>query len=191
VDSEARLAERARSGDLSALAELVKANYSFLYSYLLKITLNPDQAADFTQDTLLRAVEKIRQYDGKAKFSTWLIAVATRIVIDSQRRKGTERKLLREKVREEESGRLLRWKLESSGAEWLDVLDALSLMPPEMRLAVVLKHYYGCTQQEIAALADIPEGTVKSRVHLGLKWLRKELTEHEATEQAKSAPSRR
>lgn len=175
-----RLAERARSGDVNALAELLKENYSFLYSYLLKITLNPDRAADFTQETMLRSVEKIRLYDGKAKFSTWLIAIATRIVIDAERRRGRERRFLQqEAVAVENAGRLLRWQLEAKGAEWLDVLDALSTMQPDIRLAVVLKHYYGYTQQEIASMTDVPEGTVKSRIHHGLKWLRKELTEHE------------
>ncbi|WP_058304013.1 RNA polymerase sigma factor SigY [Gorillibacterium timonense] len=175
-----RLAERARSGDLNALAELLKENYSFLYRYLLKITLNPDKAADYTQETMLRSVEKIRLFDGKAKFSTWLITIATRLVIDAERRKGRERRfLLRHAQEEEQTGRLLKWRLEAAGAEWLDVLDALSTMGADSRLAVVLKHYYGYSQQEIAAMTGVPEGTVKSRIHHGLIWLRKELTEHE------------
>ncbi|WP_438432527.1 RNA polymerase sigma factor SigY [Gorillibacterium sp. sgz500922] len=188
MDTEASLAERARSGDLTALAELVRANYSFLHSYLLKITLDPEKAADLTQETLLRAVEKIRQFDGTAKFSTWLITIATRLAIDHHRRKSREWRFLRSQAREEPA-RLLRWRVETAGAEWSDLLDALARMPQETRLAVVLKHYYGYTQQEIAAIAGVPEGTVKSRVHLGLKWLRRELTDYEKDKRQRPAKS--
>ncbi|MNH35900.1 RNA polymerase sigma factor SigY [compost metagenome] len=46
-------------------------------------------------------------------------------------------------------------------------------------MPVLLKYYYGYAQEEIAAMLDIPVGTVKSRLHNGLKQLRKELAGHE------------
>ncbi|MEO3945014.1 RNA polymerase sigma factor SigY [Gorillibacterium sp. CAU 1737] len=180
MDLERQLMERAQGGDMDALAELLQEHYRFLYHYLLKITLNPDKAQDFTQDTLLRSVEKIHTFDGRSKFSTWLITIATRLVIDADRKRKREWRFLQRQAKEQEdSSRLLRWRLESQGAEWTDVLEGLSTLKEEQRFAVVLRHYYGYSQQEIAAITGVPEGTVKSRVHLGLKSLRKELTTHD------------
>lgn len=178
MDGEQKLAKRARSGDLSALAELFQNNYSFLVKYLIKITLHPETAEDIAQETMLRAMEKIKLFDGKAKFSTWLISIATRLYIDNRRRKARERKWL-ETEGQEQAGRYLKWKLEAGGGEWTDVLEALGKLNEETRLAVVLKHYYGYSQREIAEMTDVPEGTVKSRIHNGIVRLRKELTEDE------------
>ncbi|MBC8079236.1 MAG: RNA polymerase sigma factor SigY [Gorillibacterium sp.] len=179
VDGEQRLTERARGGDLSALAELLSDNYPFLVKYLIKVTLHPQLAEDIAQETMLRALEKIKLYNERSKFSTWLIAIATRIFIDNRRRSMKERSILEEEVREQQAGRSLRFRLASQGGEWSEVLDALGQLSDDLRLAVVLKHYYGYSQKEIADIMGIPEGTVKSRIHSGLQALRKELTDHD------------
>ncbi|MCL6458622.1 MAG: RNA polymerase sigma factor SigY [Gorillibacterium sp.] len=179
VDGEQRLTERARGGDLSALTELLSDNYPFIVKYLIKITLHPQLAEDIAQETMLKALEKIKLYDGRSKFSTWLIAIATRLYIDSRRRATKELSIMEQEGREQRAGRSLRYRLAATGGEWTEVLDALSRLSSELRLAVVLKHYYGYSQKEIADLVGIPEGTVKSRVYNGLQALRKELTDHE------------
>ncbi|MOA50598.1 RNA polymerase sigma factor SigY [compost metagenome] len=63
--------------------------------------------------------------------------------------------------------------------EWPEALQALGELKSEWRMPVLLKYYYGYAQEEIAAMLDIPVGTVKSRLHNGLKQLRKELAGHE------------
>lgn len=57
------------------------------------------------------------------------------------------------------------------------MLDSLSRLPSAQRVAVLLKHYYGYSYEEIGAIMQIPSGTVKSRVSSGLSQLRKELNE--------------
>lgn len=59
------------------------------------------------------------------------------------------------------------------------MLDALSRLPLPQRLAVLLKHYYGYSYEEIGSIMEIPPGTAKSRVSAGLQQLRKELKEDE------------
>ena len=63
--------------------------------------------------------------------------------------------------------------------EWTDVLDALAQINEEIRMPIVLKHYYGYSYEEIGKMMGIAEGTVKSRVSNGLKSVRKELAELE------------
>ncbi|ASA24153.1 RNA polymerase sigma factor SigY [Paenibacillus donghaensis] len=164
---------KAQQGDASALALLLRENYTFLYKYLIKVTLDPSLAEDLAQDTMVRCMEKIGTYNGKSAFSSWLITIATRIYIDRKRRWKREEAW----KRQEQGLRSIRWRFESRGEAWSDVLDSLSRLPYAQRVAVLLKHYYGYGYEEIAEMLQIPAGTAKSRVATGLSQLRKELKE--------------
>ena len=83
---------RAMLGDTAALSQLLQMHYAFVYKYLVKITLNPSHAEDLTQDTMARCIEKIKLYNGTSKFSSWLITIATRLMIDQERRRRSERR---------------------------------------------------------------------------------------------------
>lgn len=168
---EQALIRKAQQGDHQALAALLHRHYAFLVNILIKLTLQPHLAEDLAQDTMLRSMEKIRLYNGQSKFSTWLVTIASRLYIDHLRKKKREKALLAE----EQSLRSLKWQTEQKGDDWPDVLDALSRISNDVRLPILLKHYYGYTHDEIAAMLDIPAGTVKSRIHNGVHALRKEL----------------
>ena len=68
--------------------------------------------------------------------------------------------------------------------DWPDALDALGALNYDIRVPILLKHYYGFDYEEIARWLDIPIGTVKSRLHNGLKQLRKELSDDEIKKDA-------
>ncbi|MFD0672662.1 RNA polymerase sigma factor SigY [Cohnella sp. GCM10027633] len=170
--STIRLAVR---GDGPALARLLQANYAFLYRYLLKVTMNKALAEDLVQETMLKSIERIGTFREQSKFSTWLIAIASRLYSDEIRRQGRESKWRSE----EQSMQAIRFKAALDQEEWPYALDALAGLPPDVRLPLLLKHYYGYAYKEIAEWLDIPVGTVKSRLHYGLDRLRKELTEHD------------
>ncbi|MBW7456932.1 RNA polymerase sigma factor SigY [Paenibacillus sepulcri] len=167
--------KRAQRGDSQAMAQLLKAHYSFLMKYLIKMTMNPVLAEDLAQETMLRCVEKICLYNGKSKFSSWLITLATRIYFDQMRRTKVERQW-RDR---EQALRRTEWQLKARQEERTDAMQALSRLGYEWRLPILLKHYYGYAYDEIADMMDIPPGTVKSRIHHGLQQLRKELTTDE------------
>lgn len=168
---EIDLVKSAERGDQIAFAMLFKNNYSFLVKYLIKITMNPDIAEELAQATMAKCVEKIGLYSGKAKFSSWLISIATNLYMDQQR------KLKRESVwiTQEESYRKLRWQMENRNEDWNDALSALGKLKDEIRIPIILKHYYGYSYEEIGELMKISTGTVKSRVHNGIMSVREEL----------------
>ncbi|MCA1056518.1 RNA polymerase sigma factor SigY [Rossellomorea aquimaris] len=168
---EKQLIKRAKKGDHEAFAILFKQHYPFLVKYLIKVTMNKDQAEELAQDTMAKIVEKIHLYNGKSKFSSWLITIATNRYIDIQRKKGKEK----DWQKEEANYRSLKWNLESRNEEWNDVLDALSKLEDGVRIPIILKHYYGYSYEEISEMIGIPPGTVKSRAHHGILRLRKEL----------------
>lgn len=172
-----RLAVR---GDDHALASLLRDNYTVLYRYLLKITMNKTMAEDLAQDTMLRAIERIRTFGHKSKFSTWLISIATRLYMDEMRKKQRERKW----QTEEQAMFALRFDAATRQDDWPDALDALGALNYDIRVPILLKHYYGFDYEEIARWLDIPIGTVKSRLHNGLKQLRKELSDDEIKKDA-------
>ncbi|WP_249900741.1 RNA polymerase sigma factor SigY [Paenibacillus sp. PK3_47] len=165
----------AQQGDPSALSLLLHEHYTFLYKYLIKATMNPSLAEELVQDTMVRCMEKISTYNGSSSFSSWLITIATRLYIDRKRRWRLEAKWL-----QEQNVHSVRWRFESRNMEWSDVLEALSRLSSPQRVAVLLKHYYGYSYDEIGDILQVPSGTVKSRVSAGLTQLRKELNEDEA-----------
>jgi RNA polymerase sigma-70 factor (ECF subfamily) len=178
---ELQLIRAAKGGSEEALADLLQRHYLFVFKYLLKITLQQSTAEDLTQETMVRAIEQFHRYDtSKSKFSSWLMTIATRLYLDNRRRRRRENELL---LREEQSRRL-RWQVETSDHEWTAMLDAFSKLPHDIRMAVVLKHFYGYSYKEIARVSSVPEGTVKSRVHNGLNALRKEWMADEQREES-------
>jgi RNA polymerase sigma-70 factor (ECF subfamily) len=166
---------KAQRGDQVALARLLQENYLPVKKYLVTVTLDRTLAEDLTQETMIRAIQRIGQYSGKAKFSTWLISIATNLYMDTLRRRKRERRL------QEESAF---YDLPAHGpeSEWAEVMDRLHALPRDVALPIILKHYYGYTYEEIAEWMSIPEGTVKSRIFNGVKALRKGLTDDDERE---------
>ena len=172
---EKDLIRKAKKGDTLALSKLLQQNYSFLVKYLMKVTLHPQNAEDLTQETMMKCIKKIQLYNGESKFSSWLITIATNLFIDQQRRKKREKNWLEQ----EQALRKMKWNAANMNEEWTDVLDVLAQISEEIRMPIVLKHYYGYSYEEIGKIMGIAEGTVKSRVSNGLKSVRKELAELE------------
>lgn len=170
---EHELIRQAIQGDKTALSQLLQQHYAFVYKYLLKITLNPPMVEDITQETMIRCIEKIKLYNGQSKFSSWLVTIATHLLIDQGRRRKREKHW--QEQEQQQSLRQMQWQAGHQHEAWPDVLNALAELPQESRIPVILKHYYSYTYEEIGQMLSIAEGTAKSRVHHALKQLRKEL----------------
>ncbi|WP_163101733.1 RNA polymerase sigma factor SigY [Peribacillus alkalitolerans] len=168
---EKDLIANARKGDQMAFAMLFQQNYSILVKYLIKITFSPDTAEDLAQETMAKSIEKLASYNGKSKFLTWLITIATNLYIDQTRKKKREQNW---KISEQHL-RKMKWSFESRNEDWNDCIEALGKLSDEIRVPIILKHYYGYSYEEISTIMGIAEGTVKSRIHNGINTVRKEL----------------
>ncbi|MGG7218726.1 RNA polymerase sigma factor SigY [Bacillus sp. ATD] len=169
---EQQLIQQAKEGDDEAFTALFHYHYSFLYKYLLKLSLHPDLSEELVQETFLKGYIHLRSFQGRSKFSTWLISIASRLYLDHQKKRKREWK--RNQAVTEEAIRKIKWDVSSKGAEWSETLDLFSKLDPKLRTPVLLRHYYGYTYAEIGVMLQIKEGTVKSRVHKGLHQIRKE-----------------
>lgn len=152
------------------LPSLLREHYGIVFHYLLKATMNRTLAEDITQETMIRAIEKIDSYDGSSKFSSWLITIGTRLYLDLLRKRKREHESLKQQARIS----ALQWETESRGTEWTELLSSLEKLANEERIPLVLKHYYGYTYEEIGRMMSLPPGTVKSRIHYVIRKIREE-----------------
>lgn len=160
---EKLLVNLAKNGDKKAIESLLQQNYSILKGYLLKITLNSFLADDLTQETMLRAILNIRKYEPKAKFSTWLITIATNLYKDYLRK--AKRLVYSDKYNEQiQHGKNLEEAVIEK-IEFQKVKFILEKLPEEKRSVFILKHYYGYSYEEISQIEGCPIGTVRSRLY--------------------------
>ena len=165
------LIEKAKSGNISALNTLLSINYPILEGYVIKMTGNCDIAQDIVQETMLKAVIHIKKFIPKAKFSTWLITIATNAYRDFLR-KTKNFELVDEIIKTKELG-----PEDSviSKIEYNAVKEILMKLPYEKRAVFILKHYYGYKYEEIAEILKCPIGTVRSRLHNCIKYIISEM----------------
>ncbi|TYS67909.1 RNA polymerase sigma factor SigY [Sutcliffiella horikoshii] len=166
------LIQGAITGDDDAFTQLFQKHYSFLYKYLLKLTLNEETSNDLAQETMMKCYTNLASFKGEGKFSTWMISIASRLYIDSIRKREREKKKANRLLHV--LSRQLTFRSKSNGMEWSDTFSDFNQLPPETRTPILLRHYYGYTYEEIGTMLGIRTGTVKSRVHNGIKALRKE-----------------
>ena len=168
---EKDLISKAKLGNKSALNTLLTENYTILKGYVIKMTADPHLAQDIVQETMLKAVVNISKFEPKAKFSTWLIAIATNVYRDSLRKhKNTE--LIDEAM---ESGIPGPEEATILSIEYKEVMNILMKLSYEKRAVFILKHYHGYKYEEIAEILNCPVGTVRSRLHNSIKVIINEL----------------
>ncbi len=154
------LVERCRKGDRKAQRELYDRTSGRIYSLLLKMTANPDDAFDLAQETYLKAFVHIDRFDGKSSVSTWLYRVAVNEALQFLRRANMTRVKLPEVAREHDS----HFDAERSTIR-LDVADALSTLVPTDRAMLLLRYQEGLDYRTIAEALGCAEGTVASRLN--------------------------
>jgi RNA polymerase sigma-70 factor (ECF subfamily) len=171
-EDDVSLVNKAISGNDDAFTLLFQRYYTFLYKYLLKLTLNEDTSSELAQETMVKCYRNLASYKGEGKFSTWMISIASRLYIDTIRKKEREKKKITKFMHT--ISRQLNWNSQSKGMEWSDTFTDFNQLEVEVRTPILLRHYYGYTYEEIGNMLGIKPGTVKSRVHNGIKMLRKE-----------------
>jgi RNA polymerase sigma-70 factor (ECF subfamily) len=182
MTTDEALAQGVQHGDKADLSELVNRHHALLIGYLYRMTGGDRALAeDLAQETFLRMMRAIQQYQYPRPFKPWLYALATNLARDHYKRAEIR---LTETIDLTLSSRHL---VSPEGADTIlliedetrQVIAALAALPDLHREIVVLRYYQGLSQLEIAEALNIPVGTVKSRLSNGLTRLRVLLTEEE------------
>jgi RNA polymerase sigma-70 factor (ECF subfamily) len=189
---ELQLVRAHRSGDPEAIGKLLTVYQYRVYSICYRMMRNPEEAADLTQESLLRVLEGLDSYDERAKLSTWVIRVTMNCCLSAMRKRSRRRTTsldarLESEPHDASPGANLADPGELSGLRRVEqaevrsrLLAALQRLEPDTRALLVLRDAQGLEYQQIAAVLSVPVGTVKSRLFRARAALRSEMERSEA-----------
>lgn len=194
------LVKRIQGGDSAAWTKLLTRYQDRLFGVCMRMVGDREYASDLTQDAMVRIIEGIKTYDGRAKLSTWMIRVTMNVCLSKLRSEKLRRhasldagsetasagggtsgwgggrgrtsaeRTPDEQVREPQPG---------LGVEWDEtrrlVAAALLRVLPEQRAILILRDSKGLEYEQIAEVLDVPVGTVKSRLFRARLALREAL----------------
>lgn len=173
--TDEQLARRVQRGHTSDLAQLVERHHSPLLGFLYRLTGGDRPLAeDLAQETFLRALRSIKQYQSARPFKPWLYAIAVNVARDHFKRAETRRAV----TLTDDELLALPDPIDLDDTIAVDgprLAVALRALPVQQREAIILRYDQDLSLAEIAAVLSIPIGTVKSRLSLGLRRLRQQL----------------
>ncbi len=152
--------------------EVVRDHADRVYRLAYRLSGNPHDADDLTQETFIRVFRSLASYQ-PGTFEGWLHRITTNLFLDMVRRRGR----LRMEGLPEDTDRLPG---DAPSPEQVyaethldpDLQAALDELPPDFRAAVVLCDVEGLSYEEIGATLSVKLGTVRSRIHRGRQALR-------------------
>ena len=160
-----------------ALGELYDRYGRLVFSLALNSVGDAATAEEITQDVFLRVWQRARQYRaGRGKVSTWLTGITRHRAIDQLRRRGSRPEQHSVGWAEISAGT----ELAVNGPERAALLTierervraAVGQLPHEQRHVLALAYFHGLSQSQIAEASNVPLGTVKTRIRLGMQKLR-------------------
>lgn len=165
--------------DQSAFAQLVTQHQSMVRNSLRQLT-NWDEslADDLAQETFLQAYQKLNQFDGRAKFSSWLYRIAYNQFLQHCRKQSSQKRAAEFEELEGNEPDLAQMSSQQQQEEshlQRTLAKALAALEPQRRCVLHLLLHKECTQQEIAHILQMPLGTVKTHINRGRAELQKQL----------------
>ncbi len=161
---ERDLVERARRGDVEAFEVLVRDGMPVVHRRALAILGDEADARDAAQETFIAAWRELPRLRDAARYDAWLARIALNACRMAIRRRG--------RVREIPADGLAGLRIGDDGsngaasaADRDAIRRAFRRLPVEQRALLVLHHVEGRSVDELAAVLDVPGGTVKSRLH--------------------------
>ena len=162
----------ARRGDHDAVEALLRSVHDRMAAVARRMLRDPGDAADCTQEALIRVVRGLAGFDGRSSFSTWCHRIVATTALDELRRRGRGPVTVPETDREPLSTESTPEQASLDALALADIVSALARLPEEFRQSVVLSDVADLDYPTIAEMLEVPVGTVKSRVARGRAQLR-------------------
>jgi len=181
--SESVLVERVLAGDQEACMRLVHSYSRMVGTVIWRATGDDQIVEDLSQETFLRVFRAMGYFDSRGKLSTWIYTIANRVAIDHLRKNSRWRE---ESLTDESGTDPNRAMSDPESPDPEDALarkeirgviqNELALLPETYRLALVYTAIDELDYQTVAAMMDIPVGTLKTYVFRGKKVLKDRIT---------------
>ena len=152
----------ARDGDARAFERIYRALEGRVFALCLRMTADEREAEERVQDVFVRAWERIGQFRGDSKFSTWLHRLAVNVVLQERRSAG------RRRAREQTTDRVEAYghaAVRAMPGTRVDLERAIAALPDGARRVLVLRDVQGYAYKEIAEITGVTLGTVKAQIH--------------------------
>jgi RNA polymerase sigma-70 factor, ECF subfamily len=187
LPDEALIAQ-AKSGDSLAFTELVRRYEETVYRFSYKICRDKQKASETLQDTFVNVFRKLKSFDGKSKFSTWLYTIVTNNCLMKHRKRKSDE--LEESLEAYDHARhsedtVQRPELVSGehspadiviGKELRDILETAMLkLPEDYRVVFVMRDIEGRSSEETAGVLGLSNEATKSRLRRARAFLRDQL----------------
>ncbi len=187
MEEEKVLIQRAQDGDVVAFENLIQEYQKRIFSIAYRMMQNQEDAADLTQEILLKLFKNLDKFRGNSKFSTWVYRVATNSCLDALKKAKRQTGYSLDKGIETEEGTLL-GEIPDKGptpqevAEKKAMIEAVRLgiakLSKEHQRVMILREFEGLSYEEIAQILNCSVGTVKSRINRGRENLKKILSQN-------------
>ncbi|MEZ5359544.1 MAG: sigma-70 family RNA polymerase sigma factor [Candidatus Zixiibacteriota bacterium] len=177
-----RLVHRFQKGDRQAFTRLVKEYQRRVYALSFKMLRNHSDADEVTQETFVRAYNRIEQLKSPEHFDSFLYRIATNYAIDLMRkRKGRivampDESELPGSIQLTLSARVENPEKTLEDKQLLQaIIKAAEELPPRQQATLILHDVEGLSKEEVANIMDCPEATVRSNLHIARGKLKKKL----------------
>jgi RNA polymerase sigma-70 factor (ECF subfamily) len=158
--TDLELVEKARAGDAVAFRNLYEMHVDRIYRLASRMAGEDELARDFTQETFLRAWQRLDQFRGDAAFSTWLHSIAVSVSLNGLRKVDRHRK--RERSLEDAAHVTPSARSEPGVKDRLN--EAVDGLPEIYRTVFLMHDLEGYSHDEIAEALNVAQGTSKARL---------------------------
>jgi RNA polymerase sigma-70 factor, ECF subfamily len=187
IHPDVALVARAKEGDQAAFEQLVRQYERQIFRVAQHITQNREDAEDITQDAFLKAYEKLDQFQGNSKFSTWLVRIAVNESLMRLRKRKTSKTVSMDQDVQTDEGSIPRdfaeWRpnpeQQYNQAELADILrKTIQGLPPGFRSVFTLRDVENLSTEETAEALGLSVPAVKSRLLRARLQLRERLSRY-------------
>jgi RNA polymerase sigma-70 factor (ECF subfamily) len=165
---ERRLIKRAQGGDVSAFEALLAANGAAMRRLAHSMLGHEAAMDDVLQTAYVRAFRALPDFDGRARFGTWLHRIVANAAIDELRRVARRGEVDLDAL----EGRAAASDPSGASDTRMDLANALAGLPADLRIVVLMVDAEGYSYDEVAEVVGIPPGTVASRLNRARAKLR-------------------
>lgn len=165
-------------GNINDFEQLVTAYEKNVYNLALRMVGDPDDAADITQETFIKAYRALGSFRGDSKFSSWIYRIASNVCLDFLRSRSRRAQVPLSFENEDAEGEIELPDMSQNPEKVLmkklsmeAVRRGMEKLPPKQRQILVLRELCGLSYAELAQTLSVEEGTVKSRIFRARKRL--------------------